>query len=487
MTAPLPLKVANLPRLAGRATVPTYDRTALTPAVVHLSVGSFHRSHQAVYFDDLAQRGISRDWGVVGVGLRRGEMQDALTAQDGLYTVLERSAAGDRARVVGAIRRYLFAPQMGFAVVDALADPRTRVVTLTVTGNGYRPTAAEIAADVAHPDAPVSAMGYLVAGLARRRAAGLAPFTVLCCDNVPGNGPMARHAVASHAERRDPSLAAWIEEHGAFPSSMVDRITPRTEDEHRALLESEFGIVDRWPVVTEPFSQWVVEDRFCDGRPPLDHVGVQIVDDVAPWALAKTRLLNGSHCALGHLGELAGLETIDAAMADPALRAYVESLMEREVAPLLPDVPGLDLDAYRATLLERFANPAVADRLARLRRNGSAKMPVHVARSIAESRERGLPHPLLTLAVAAWLQSLRGVDEAGRALELDDPQADRLRALAATRGGVRMLLADPALFGDLAGDVTFADEVETALDALALDGVRASIAAALAEPDRVVA
>lgn len=494
MSAPLALSAATLERHAARITVPAYDRAALAPGVLHLSVGSFHRAHQAVFFDDLAVLGHT-DWGLVGVGLRRPHMRAALEPQDGLFTVVSRGADGDSARVIGVITRYLFAPEQGADVLDALADPRLHVVTLTVTGAGYKVGPAgldrddpEIRADLAAPDAPVSAIGLLVEGLARRRRAGLPPFTVLSCDNLPENGALARAAVVGLASARDPGLGAWIAEHGAFPSSMVDRITPRTTHEDRAWVAERFGVADRWPVLTEPFSQWIVEDHFSAGRPPLEEVGVQLVDDVAPYALMKTRLLNASHCVIGHLGALAGLEQAHEAVAEPVLRDAIERLMAEEVAPLLPAVPGVDLAAYRRDVLERLANPVLGDRLARLCRNGSDKMPVHVLSSLRAARAQGRPHALLTLAVAGWLTHLRGEDEDGRALALDDPQGERLRRLARAGGtDPGPMVHASGLFGSLASDVEWVRELAAALELLAGEGVRGALAATLSHPRAAVA
>jgi len=465
---PLPLRAAALPLLAERVEVPRYDRGALRSAVVHISVGSFHRAHQALYFDDLAQRGISLDWGITGVGLRRPQMREALGPQDGLFTVVSRGAGGAQARVVGAITRYLFAPEEREAVLDVLASPATRLVTLTITRAGYEPT---------HRDGD-SAPALLVEALDRRRRAGIVPFTVLSCDNLAENGRIARAALLERSERLDPDLAAWIDAEGAFPSSMVDRITPRTTSVERRRIEREFGVVDRWPVVTEPFSQWVIEDSFSAGRPPLDEVGVDFVADVRPHALLKTRLLNAAHCALGHLGVLAGHSRSDEAAADPALHALLVGLMD-EVAPLLPVVPGVDLDRYRETLLARVGNPALGDSLTRLCRASSSKVPEHVIPSLAAARAAGLPHRVLTLVVAGWLRYLgHGCDDSGRAIVLDDPLAEVLRRLA-SRGGEAML-ADRRFFGDLAGDPSFADDVRVALDDLERLGTREAIRAALA-------
>ncbi len=470
MTAPVRLGDDTLGHHAARVAVPTYDRSALTPAVVHISVGSFHRSHQAVYFDELAQRGITTDWGLTGVGLHRPEMREVLTAQDALYTVVSRSSACDEARVVGVIGGYLFAPEDGSAVLDVLTDPRTRLATLTITGPAY---------SVDPATSPTSAIGQLVEALDRRRRAGAEPFTVLSCDNIPGNGEIARNALVSFAALRDPRLAAWIEGSVAFPSSMVDRITPKTTVADREFVEQEFGVADRWPVITEPFSQWVIEDSFCNGRPPLDEVGAQFVDDVRPYALLKTRLLNASHCALGHLGSLAEHRRTDEAVEDPVFGAYAARLMD-EVSPLLPRVPGVDLPAYKRTVLERLANPMIGDDLSRLRRNASSKIPTHVLSSISEARRLGLQHGLLTLAVAGWCQHLRGVGEVGASLA-DDPLAGLLQPLA-TEGGTdpRPLLGVRSVFGDLGEDADFAVQLEQALVDIDRHGARDAVAAGLA-------
>ena len=440
--------------------VPSYDRAALTPSVVHMSVGYFHRSHQAVYLDELARRGHTR-WGVTGIGLRSRAMHEALAPQDWLYTVVERGGAADRARVIGVMNRYLFAPDDGRRALAALADQRTRLVTLTVTGAAYD---LDRATGERH-----SALGYLVEALDRRRRAGARPFTVLSCDNIPGNGDATRAALVAFARLRSERLATWIEEHVAFPGSMVDRITPKTTDEDRRRLAAEFGVDDRWPVTTEPHSDWVIEDAFCNGRPPLEEVGVRFVADVRPYALIKTRMLNATHCALGHLGTLAGLERTDEAMTDPAFFGYVERLLGEEIAPLLPRVPGFDAVGYRRSVLQRLANPKIADQLARLCRSASLKVPRHVLPSIAQRRAAGAEHPMLTLAVAGFVAHARGP------FPLDDPAAGRLRALAREP---RRLLADAEIFGPLAADTAFADEVEVALEVVEREGVRAALGAA---------
>jgi fructuronate reductase/mannitol 2-dehydrogenase len=287
---------------------------------------------------------------------------------------------------------------------------------------------------------------------------------------------------------RDPGLARWIDDNVAFPSSMVDRITPKTSLEDRAMVARRFGIADEWPVVTEPFSQWIIEDDFSNARPPLDAVGARFVTDVRPYALAKTRLLNAGHSALGYLGSLAGHVRADEAVRDPVFAAYLERMMADEVAPLLPPVPGLDLDDYREQLMERFANPAIGDRLSRLCRNGSVKVPGHLLSSIRDARMTGRAHALLTLAVAAWCRYLRGVDDRGEAVAVEDPRAERLTRLARAGGtDPSALLTDRATFGDLGDDRAFAAALGRDLRALESRGARALVEARVAVGELVAA
>ncbi len=483
----LPLCNDTLSRHARYITVPRYSRSALRAGVVHLGVGSFHRSHQAVYLDDLAARG-HREWGIVGVGFRDSQMLDALVPQDLLYTVVSRGADRDEARAVGVLTRYLMADTQREAVLSALCEREVAIVTLTVTAGAYREHQAAAKPGFPGRVFPTTAVEFLVEALDRRRRNGGRPFTVMSCDNMPANGAVARQAVVDVARTRDARLAAWIEEHVAFPSSMVDRITPQTVDLDIDFVERRFGVRDRWPVITEPFSQWVVENSFSDARPPLDEVGVQFVPDVAPYALMKTQLLNATHSAIGYLGSLAGLRRADELMADPVFQGYVAALMDREVAPLLDPVPGVDLGAYKRSLLGRLANPKLADDLARLCRGGSAKVPAHLLPSIAEARRRGRPHRMLTLAVAGWLRYLTGTDMRGRPFPLDDPRGEHLRSLARAGGDdPRVLLDEYSVFGSLGRDQDFASSVREALDELDAAGPRGAIRTCLAEYDAVPA
>ena len=470
---------------------PTYDRARVTNGIVHIGVGGFHRAHEAVYLDDLMGQGTGQEWGICGVGLLPHDqaMRDALAPQDGLYTVVARDAAGDQARVIGSLTRYLLAPDDPAAVLAALAAPTTRLVSLTITEGGYNYHEAsgefdfenrDIVHDLAEPSHPRTVFGYLAEALDRRRRAGTPPFTVLSCDNIPGNGATARRTLLAYAGRRDPALADWIALHVTFPNCMVDRITPQTTEADRALVQTEFGIDDAWPVVCEPFRQWVIEDDFCQGRPPLEDAGAQMTSDVHPYKLMKIRLLNAGHSALGYLGWLAGFRTIDQVASDPLFQTFLRRLWDDEVTGLLLPVPGIDLDDYKATLLHRFANPRIGDQVSRICLDGSSKMPKFLLPSVHEQLARGHVPRLLTLAVAGWLRYLSGTDEEGRPIPLEDPLAATLRERAQAGGSdPRALLSLRALFGDLADHPRFVGDLQVALQQLYTDGARATLSASL--------
>ena len=467
------LNEVTLRELPGGVKVPAYDRRNLVPSIIHIGVGGFHRAHQAVYLDDLA--GIGGKWGERGVGVLAQDrtMADALRPQDCLYTVLARDDAGDTARIIGALLDYLFAPEQPEAVLNALADPSTRLVTMTITEGGYNvgeasgefdAANAAVQGDLQHPDKPTTAFGFLAEALDRRRRLGTRPFTLLSCDNIQSNGRIARTALVSFARLRDDALANWIEEHVAFPNSMVDRITPQTADGDRELLAREFGIADRWPVVTEPFTQWVIEDVFSDGRPALQDVGVQMVADVLPYENMKLRLLNASHSAMGYLGYVAGYRTVDAMMANPFFRAYIQRQMRDEVAPLLRPVPGIDLEAYQRTLIERFCNSKIGDQASRICLGGSAKVPKFLLPPLHDALASGGPHKLITLALAGWFRYLLGVDEQGQSFDLQDARGPELQVLAlAGRDDPRPLLSRRDLFGDLEDRDAFVTELQATL------------------------
>ncbi|MCW2813072.1 MAG: Mannitol dehydrogenase domain protein [Nocardioides sp.] len=485
----LPLSDTTLRRVSRRVDVPRYDRSRLVPSIVHLGVGGFHRAHQAVYLDDLARRGATA-WGEVGVGLRSPGVRSALSGQDSLFTVVQRDSDGASARVVGAMCDYVYGGDEPQRVVERLADERTRIVTMTITGDAYRVgadgtldhTDPEVARDLADPGSPRTWVGHLTEALARRRQAGDGGFTVLSCDNLADSGATTRAALVGYARLRDETLARWIERHVSFPDSMVDRITPGSDDALRDLVAREYGVRDRLPVATEPFTQWVVEDDFCQGRPPLEDVGVQVVGDVAPYKLVKTRLLNGAHTAMAYLAWLAGHRTSAETVADPVLRAFVVQLLRDEVAPLLPRVPGMDADAYVDTVMARLDNVAVADPLARLCRRGSTKVPAYVLPSLVEARAQGRPSPLLTLAVAGWFRYLQGTDLEGAPIEVTDARLEALQPVA-LRGGTdpRPLLDAMGAAADLRADGALVQDLTSALQDLEL-GVRTAVRRRLSGP-----
>jgi mannitol 2-dehydrogenase len=491
--AGVPLSNATLRLHSRRIDVPTYDRSALQRGVVHIGAGNFHRAHQAVYFDDLACLGISNQWGVTGVSLHSRDVKDVLSAQDGLYTVVQRGHDRQTARVVGSIGSLHYAPNDGAAVRAALADPQTRVVSLTITGNGYflDPVSREfdaadpdVRADLVASDCFVTAWGYLTEALDRRRRAGIAPFTVLCCDNIPDNTQPARTALVSFAALKDPGLARWIDTHVAFPSTMVDRITPQTSNSERQFVEQTFGIADKWPVLTEPFCQWVIEDTFSNGRPPLHEVGAQFVSDVSDYKLVKTRMLNGTHIALACLATLAGYQRTDEAMRDRVIFGYVEQLVRDEIQPLLPAVPGMNTPGYRQTLLARLSNPRMSDQLSRLARRGSSKIQSFVLPSLQEAIAQGRPHTLLMLAVAGWARYMHGHDLKGRKLRLEDSQAIPLTRLAIMAGNNPDPLVRHDMFTELRAVPGFAERLRDMIADIDERGVLPTLRRALRDDAR---
>jgi mannitol 2-dehydrogenase len=412
-------------------------------------------------------------------------MRDAMQSQDGLYTVVERSAAGDVARVIGCVGEYLYAPDDPAAVLEKLAAPSTRIVSLTITEGGYYVNQGtgefdaahpDIVYELAHPQAPRCSFGYLLAALSLRRQRGLPPFTILSCDNLQHNGDVTRTMLLAFAVLRDAELAQWLATHCSFPNSMVDRITPATTDEHRALVRDSFGIIDAWPVVCEPFRQWVIEDAFPHGRPAWELVGAQMTHDVLPYEKMKLRLLNASHQALCYIGMLLGYTYAHEAMNDAGIRALVRRMMDDEVTPLLDTLEGVDLEQYKATLIERFSNPAVRDQLARIGTEGSARIPKFVLPSVREALAQGRAIKLLGFTVACWFRYLEGHDEQGNALPLNDPYAERLRALALQGGAdATPLLSLHELFGELGGSPVFVAAVTQALASLYGQGARAAL------------
>jgi fructuronate reductase len=482
------LSPATAARAPASVAQPHYDRARLRPGIVHLGLGAFFRAHGVLYTEDVLAEDPA-PWGIIGVSLQRPDQRDRLAPQGCLYTATECEADAPQTRIVGSVLGVLVAPEDPQAVLAAMAAPETRIVSLTVTEKGYcldpatgrlDPSHPDIAYDLAHPGAPRSAVGLITAALARRRDAGLAPFTAVCCDNLMANGPLLAGLVQDFAALTDDHLAQWIARNAAFPATMVDRIVPATTPADIAMVEAVIGLHDAAPVLHERFRQWVIEDRFVDGhRPPWEHAGAELVADVAPYEHMKLRMLNASHSALAYLGYLAGHETIAEAVADPAMAAYLPRLWA-EIAPMIPPPPGVSLAAYAEALLARYANPAIRHRTWQIAMDGSQKLPVRLLPTIRERLARGLASPCLSLAVAAWLRYAGGADERGAPIDVRDPLAAPLRAALDAAGPepaarVAAALTFPAIFGtDLPAEPRFAAAVTDAYTRLRHLGARAA-------------
>lgn len=480
MVAPArpPLSPTTLDRLPAAVQRPAYRCEALATGIVHLGIGAFARAHLLPATDAAMAFAGDLRWGVCGVSLRSAEARDALAPQQGLYALALRDGSGHRLQVVGALRELLVAPENPPAVLQRLADPETRICSLTVTEKGYCLAGPGGGLDFGHEGIardlasaqPHTAPGVIVRGLAQRRAAGHGGLTLLSLDNLAGNGEALARAVLGFADLVDSGLADWIRRRCSFPNSMVDRIVPRTTDSDREQLAEATGLADAWPVVAEPYFDWVVEDRFAAGRPGWEAAGAQLVADAAPYEAAKLRLVNGSHSALAYLGLLAGIGSVHEAMCRPALAGFVAALMREEVEPTLPLLPGRDLDEYRARLLDRYANPALQHRLAQIAMDGSQKIPQRWLATVRDRLAAGAPFPRLALAVAAWLRHLQGFDEEGRPIAVDDPLAAALAAEHARHG---TMLGFAPVFGDLGREPRFVRAVESAVAGLRQQGALA--------------
>ncbi|MDQ2757369.1 MAG: mannitol dehydrogenase family protein [Actinomycetota bacterium] len=467
---------------------PTYNRSAVTPGIVHFGVGGFHRAHEAMYVDALMNQGKALDWGIVGVGTmpQDARMRDALVPQGGLYTLVVKHPDGRREpRVIGSIIDFHLASDDPARVLDLLTAGATRIVSLTITEGGYlfHPStgdfdsdAPSIQADLQPGSVPTTPFGFITEALRRRRDAGTAPFTVMSCDNIPGNGDVAKKMVTAFARLKDVDLADWVTTHVSFPNSMVDRITPVTAPEDIAALAHDVGIEDNWPVVCEPFSQWCLEDDFPAGRPPFEEAGVQVVPDVEPYELMKLRLLNASHQALAYLGYLGGYRYAHEVCQDPLFTQFLLAYMDDEATPTLHEVPGVDLTAYKHQLIERFANPEVRDTLARLCAESSDRIPKWLVPVIRENLETGGPVERSALVVAAWARYAEGVDEQGDPIDVVDQLKERVMAAAARQKDDPLaFVKDERLFGDLAQHERFTAAYAKALASLHEIGARATL------------
>jgi mannitol 2-dehydrogenase len=479
----------------GSITVPVYEREQLRPAIVHIGLGHFHRAHQAVYLDELLSRGLA-SWGLFEMNLiaDRIPIGEILSAQDYLYTLITKSAAGERVvRVVGAVTGYLNAgasPQARETGLSRLADENTKLVTLTVTEGGYyfdkatgEPDRRDPAVrrDLENPGDPRTAAAFLAAALARRCKQGGQPLTIMCCDNIPANGKVLKSCVLSFCRELYPGILSWVEDRVSFPCSMVDRITPGTTAALVKELEDDYGIIDGWPVCGEDFRQWVLEDNFKTEIPGYAAAGVQIVKDVEPYELMKMRLLNGSHSALAYPGYLLGCRMVDEAIAHPLIRTFIRDRYMEEVTPTLESVPGIDLVQYKDTLVSRFSNKNIGDTILRLASEGSSKIPLFMLKPLSGAVRMGLPHGAIVFALASWARFLQGADEQGRVIPLEDSNGQAVSAAA------KKAVADPKGFltaaglQDLSGTqlAATAEQFSAALDKIKRQGIEAALGQAI--------
>ncbi|WP_157018912.1 mannitol dehydrogenase family protein [Mesorhizobium xinjiangense] len=481
------LSLANLDQLAPDVARPRNRRADLSPGILHFGIGNFHRAHQALYLDDLMNDGLDHDWAIVGAGVLPADnaMREALAGQDWLTSVVEQDAEKVTARVTGVMIDYL-RPEDRATIVARLADPAIRIVSMTITEGGYfidattgtfNPGHPQIAADAAKPDDPKTVFGLILAGLKTRRDAGIPPFTVMSCDNIPGNGHVTADAVVGLAELSDPDLATWVRGNVSFPNSMVDRITPATSARERAHLAETFGIEDAWPVYCEPFRQWVMEDDFPTGRPAFEKAGVTFVDDVAPYELMKIRILNGGHAAIAYPAALMDVHFVHEAMAEPLIRDFLSKLEEEEIIPVVPPVPGVDLKAYFAQIEDRFSNPKVGDTIARLCQDGSNRQPKFILPSTADRLNEGADITGLSLVSALWCRFCAGTTDSGRPTDYNDAAAGRLKEAAlAARNDPDAFLGLHDIFGEVSRSDRFAQAFSSHLDKLWKNGTRDTLA-----------
>lgn len=483
------LSLRAMSGLASTVVRPDYDPARVTVGILHLGLGAFHRAHQAVYTDDI----LARDprWGICGVSLKTPRAIEPLAAQEGLYTVLTKGSEGTVARVIGSIRQTLFAGADRAGLVARFADPRITIVTATVTEKGYCHDPAtgalnrehpDIAHDLAHPEAPESAVGILTAGLAARRAANAGPLTFVCCDNLPHNGRMVEGLVSAFAHQHDPALADWIGAHVAFPCAMVDRIVPATTDDDLAEVDRLLGVHDAAPVAAETFGQWVIEDRFAGARPAWEVAGAQFVADVAPFEMMKLRLLNGSHSTLAYLGFLMGHDFVWQAAGDPLLATLVERQMAEEISPTLEQPAGTDLPAYCGQLMQRFRNSALPHRTKQIAMDGSQKLPQRLLGTVRDRIVAGASYTHLVLAVAGWIRYASGTDEHGGVIAIADPLsgtfAEIVRDASDDAGSIADGFLDlKSVFGaDLVAHHAFREAVRGNVITLFRDGTRRTLA-----------
>jgi mannitol 2-dehydrogenase len=480
------LSSATLGRLPANVAVPRYERSGLKGGILHFGIGNFHRAHQAVYLDDLFNAGRDHDWAIVGAGVLPSDVggRDRLKDQDYFTTVVEQDAGHMVARVTGSMIDYL-TPGDTDAILDRLADPDIRIVSLTITEGGYyidpasgvfNPKHPDMVADAANLVSPKTVFGLILAGLMRRRHARIPPFTVMSCDNIPHNGHVTMDAVAGLAALADPALAEWVKTSVAFPNGMVDRITPATTDRERQVAKEQFGVEDNWPVFCEPFRQWVIEDHFPSGRPAFETVGVQFVKDVSPFELMKIRILNGGHAVIAYPAGLMDIHFVHEAMEEPLVRGFLEKIERDEILPVVPPVPGVVLEEYFELIDRRFSNPKIGDTVRRLCLDGSNRQPKFIIPSIADRLKQGKPVTGLALESALWCRYCFGVTDSGAEIAPNDPSWERLQATSkSAKSNPSAWLAMSDIYGEVGRASSFAKAFAHSLKTLWDIGTRQTL------------
>jgi len=475
------LSLANLQQVKATAGIPSYDRDSLKAGIVHFGVGNFHRAHMAVYLDSLFNAGTDHDWAIIGAGVMPSDeaMKAKLAEQDFLTTVVEQDNNRSGAHVTGVMIDIL-SPGNPEATIAKLADPTIRIVSLTITEGGYfidpasgvfDPKHPGMVADAANPTAPKTVFGLMIAGLKARKNKGIAPFTIMSCDNIPGNGEVTHAATVGLAKLSDPDLATWIDENVAFPNAMVDRITPATGPREIGILADDYGIEDNWPVFCEEFKQWVLEDNFPQGRPALEKVGVQFVPDVAPYEHMKIRILNGGHAAIAYPAALLDIHFVHEAMENPLIQAFLAKLESDEIIPVIPPVPNTNLNDYFKQVETRLFNPKIGDTIPRLAQDGSNRQPKFILPSTADRLALGEDVVGLSLVSALWCRYFFGTTDSGAKIVFNDASAERLQEAAIkAKGDPSAFLALSDIFGDVAKSALFRKRFAHALETLWAEG-----------------
>lgn len=478
------LNAENLHRLPHEVAIPAYDRSEIKTGIVHIGIGGFHRAHEAFYTDQILQHHGATDWGICGIALLDADNKifNALSEQDGLYTLMITESDGTlTARVIGSIIEYLFAPENPDAAIEKMAGPDIRIITLTITEGGYNFSTATgefqineplIQWDLNNPENPKTVFGYITQSLMRRKQRGITGLTIQSCDNIQKNGDLLKRMLLSYVKEAEPGLTGWIQKHVTFPNSMVDRITPVTTPSDIENLRSVYSIEDAWPVVCEPFIQWIIEDNYSNSRPAWESVGVQFVQDVSPFEKMKIRLLNAGHSLLGFTGALYGYTYIHEVVRDQLFAKFLRDFMDKEVTPVLDEIPGIDLDTYKDKLFERFGNSCIRDKVARICLQSSAKIPKFLLPTVREQLKAGGPVECSALVIAAWCRYCEGFDEAGNKYPVEDEMKVILqeKALGSHKDPLSFLRIE-AIFGDLINSKRFTEAYVNALQCLYHKGV----------------